>query len=82
LSAVIDSEGECDGVALSLEWREFVDLTIWFPLYGLKAEDLKGRCRCTGGIANAILGPPDHLAQIVDTNRKGIVAARQVAKRR
>jgi hypothetical protein len=59
-----------------------VDLTIWLPFHSFETEDLKRRCGRTSGITNAILGPPDHLAWIVNTNRDGIASPRKTAKRR
>jgi hypothetical protein len=59
-----------------------VDLTIWLPFHSFETEDLKrGRGRASG-IANVILSPPGYLAQIVNTNGKGIAPLRKTAKGR
>src|SRR5215467_6834432 len=57
-----------------------MNLTIRIPYNRLETLDLEGCCDCTGGVRNAALGPADCLAEIIDTNRDGIVAARQDAK--
>ena len=79
LAVVIDTEAECDCIAV--ERNEFLDLAVCLPFHGFELELLKRSRRGAGGIGSAILRDAGGLASVVEPIDLRIVAARQGRQR-